>query len=60
MFACEEGLETTARLLVDKGADVNAKSKYGDTAFVNACKKRHDATACMLVSKLEDIDAKDL
>ena len=39
MKAAVDGHKETAAILIEKGADVNAKNKYGITALMNAAKR---------------------
>ena len=38
-LACEKGLEDVARLLIEKGAGVNAKTRKGYISLTLACSK---------------------
>jgi hypothetical protein len=49
----------TVRALVEKGADVNAKNKYDDTALIHAAYAGDTDTVAVLLEKGADVNAKD-
>ena len=46
------------RLLLEKGADVNAKDKYGETALISASLCGFTGTVRLLLDKGADVNAK--
>ncbi|RYP60841.1 hypothetical protein DL770_009919 [Monosporascus sp. CRB-9-2] len=58
-WAAGEGHELVVRLLVEKGADIEAKDGYGRTPLSWAAGNGHEAVVRMLVEKGADIEAKD-
>ncbi|KAI9854022.1 MAG: hypothetical protein M1813_001583 [Trichoglossum hirsutum] len=52
----EVGHEAMVRLLVEKGADVNAKDGHGNTALLWAAKCGHEATVRLLLEKEADTE----
>jgi xanthine/CO dehydrogenase XdhC/CoxF family maturation factor len=57
--ASRDGDETAARLLIDEGADINARDKDGWTALISASLNSHKAVAQLLIDKGADINARD-
>jgi ankyrin repeat protein len=57
--AAKEGNLKLVKELVSKGADVNAKDKYGRTPLHYAAKEGHLDVVKFLVSKGADVNAKD-
>jgi hypothetical protein len=55
--AAKRGREATVRLLVDRGADVNAKNNYRETVLHLAA--RREAVVRLLVDRGADVNAKD-
>jgi ankyrin repeat protein len=53
-LACLNGHITTAKLLLDKGAKINANNKKGETPLMSACRNRHTEIATLLLSKYYD------
>jgi hypothetical protein len=53
------GLEAVVRLLLEKGADVEAKDKDGWTALRWAARHGHDGVMRLLLEKGADVEAKD-
>ena len=57
--AAEEGDLKKGRKLLDKGADVNAKDEYGDTALIRASAEEGDLKKVRkLLDKGADVNAK--
>jgi len=52
-------MSEVAELLVERGADVNAKVPNGDTALIVACITEHSEVATMLVKRGRGVSAKD-
>ncbi|GKT91873.1 ankyrin repeat protein [Colletotrichum tofieldiae] len=46
-------------LLIEKGADIEAKDEDGQTPLFHACRFRNDAVARLLIEKGADIEVKD-
>ncbi|KAH0556854.1 hypothetical protein GP486_005358, partial [Trichoglossum hirsutum] len=61
-LAAENGHEAVVRLLIEKGADVNAEKTYrwneGETALHLAAENGHEAVARLLTKKGADANAK--
>ena len=56
-IACQNGHVDVARLLLDKGADVNRANKNGWTPLSIACSKGHvDAVRLLLDKKGAEVD----
>jgi ankyrin repeat protein len=51
MIAAEKGHTKIVQLLLEKGADVNAKNKYGETALMYAAENGHTETVQLLLEK---------
>ncbi|KFY83567.1 hypothetical protein V498_07971, partial [Pseudogymnoascus sp. VKM F-4517 (FW-2822)] len=58
-WAAENGHEAVAKLLLQKGADVDAKDVDGGTPLRRAAVYGHKAVAKLLLQKGADVDAKD-
>ena len=58
-WAAENGHEPLTRLLVDKGANVEAKDRYGRTPLSLAAETGHEAVVRLLVDMGAHIEAKD-
>ena len=58
-FAAREGRLEAARLLLDAGADVNAREANGISPLVMALTNRHTAVAALLLSRGADPNAAD-
>jgi ankyrin repeat protein len=58
-FAAREGRLEAARLLIDAGADVNAREANGITPLVMAITNRHTPVAALLLARGADPDAAD-
>lgn len=54
--ACLNGHVCTAKLLLDKGAKINANNKKGETPLMCACRNRHVEIATILLSQYYDKD----
>jgi len=59
MSASDGGHEDVARLLIDKGADVNAKDVHDLTSLMRASQDGHKGAATLLIEKGADVNAKD-
>ena len=57
-LAARHGHEAIARLLLDCGADIEAKNGHGGTALQLAAKNGHEATARLLLDCGADVEAK--
>jgi ankyrin repeat protein len=58
MYAAQNGHLETAKLLIDKGADVNAKD-YGMTALMYAAQNGHLEIANLLIDEGADVNAQE-
>jgi ankyrin repeat protein len=55
-FACDRGSLEVARLLIERGADLNVKDNfYNATALSWAMSKKHDAIVALLIEKGVDV-----
>ncbi|RYP70906.1 hypothetical protein DL771_005156 [Monosporascus sp. 5C6A] len=61
-YAAEQGHEAVARLLLDRGADVNAEDVNvdGETALILAAKQGHEAVARLLLDRGAEVNAKSI
>jgi len=59
IHAAEKGDTETVKMLLNKGADVNAKDKDGETALMYAAQKGHTEIVEILLINGADINAKD-
>ena len=59
MHAAWFGHIDVMRILIDKGADVNAKNKNGATALILAADKGNAEIVSFLIDKGADVNAKD-
>ena len=59
MWAATRGHEAVVRLLLEKGADIDAKDGDGMTAFMEAADQEHETIVRLLLEKGADINAKD-
>jgi ankyrin repeat protein len=57
--ACFNGKVAVISLLLEKGANVNAQSKYGSTPLDSACYNGYDAVVALLLENGADIHAKN-
>ena len=55
----EEGDTEEVKLLIEKGADVDAKDWKGRTALMGAALKGHTETVKLLIEKGADVNARD-
>ena len=55
-MACQKGHESTARLLLGKGATVDLAGKMGKTPLFMACQNGHESTARLLLGKGATVD----
>ena len=58
-YASAVGLETVVPLLLEKGADVDAKTRYGETALQVAAKNDHATVARLLLDRGAEVDSED-
>lgn len=58
-YASAVGLETVVPLLLEKGADVNAKTEDGKTALQIAAKNGHATVARILLDRGAEVDSED-
>ena len=58
--AGKTGDTATVKSSIEKGANVNAKDKLGQTALIVAAKNGHVETVQTLISQGADVDAQDL
>ena len=56
MWAANRGHETIVRLLLKKGAAINAINKYGETALIEAAKNGYETIVRLLLEKGADIN----
>jgi ankyrin repeat protein len=56
-WAAERGHEAVVRLLLEKGADVEAKTTFGETALPIAARGGHEAVVRLLLEKGADVEA---
>ncbi|KAM5364137.1 hypothetical protein ACJZ2D_011638 [Fusarium nematophilum] len=59
LCAAMNGREADVRLLLEKGADLEAEDGYGSTALSLAAYKGHEAVARMLLERGADLEARD-
>jgi len=59
MLASEKGNSAAVRLLIDNGANVNLRNKYGQTALIIAVKEKQSDAAGILVRSGADVKVKD-
>ena len=59
LAAARKGDPAQARTLLDKGADVNAKTRYGATPLSYACDRGNVELVKLLIEKGANLDAKD-
>jgi ankyrin repeat protein len=57
MWVAEFGHETVVRLLLEKGAGIEAKDKHGETALIKAAESGYEAVIQLLLEKGADIEA---
>ena len=57
--ACSRGRGSVAKVLIDNGADVNAKDRWGRTPLHYSLKKEDLDTAELLIAEGSDVNAKD-
>ena len=58
-MAAEHGQEAVVRLLLEKGANIDAKYEDGETALVAAAVGRHEAVVRLLLEKGADVKAQN-
>jgi hypothetical protein len=58
-WAAQRGHEAVVRLLLEKGADVEAKGRFRETALIGAARGGHEAVVRLLLEKGADVEAKD-
>jgi hypothetical protein len=59
LAAARKGDAAVVKSLLDKGADVNAKSPYGSTPLFFACDRGHVEVAKLLIERGADVNVKD-
>ena len=59
LAAARAGDATSVKALLDKGADVNAKFRYGTTALFKAAEKGHTEVVKLLLERGADANVKD-
>lgn len=59
-YASTVGLETVVPLLLEKGADVDAKTRSGETALHLAAKNGHADVARLLLDREAEVDSEDV
>ncbi len=57
--AARKGDAAAVKALLDKGVDVNAKTRYGATALSYACDKGHIEVIKLLIERGADVNSKD-
>ena len=57
--ACGQGHTATVQLLLEAGADVNARHRRGHTPLHWACEQRHPDVARLLLDAGADVNARD-
>lgn len=57
--AARKGDAAAVKALLDKGVDVNAKTRYGATALSYACDKGHVEVVKLLIERGGDVNSKD-
>jgi len=57
--AARKGDTAAVKTFLDKGVDVNAKTRYGATALSYACDKGHVEVAKLLIERGADVNVKD-
>lgn len=57
--AARKGDTAAVKSLLDKGVDVNAKTRYGATALSYACDKGHIEVVKLLIERGADVNSKD-
>jgi ankyrin repeat protein/uncharacterized protein DUF3471 len=57
--AARKGDTAAVKALLDKGVDVNAKTRYGATALSYACDKGHIEVVKLLIERGADVNSKD-
>jgi ankyrin repeat protein len=57
LWAAEEGHEAVVKLLLEKGAELEAKDSSGWTALIWAAEKGHEAVVKLLLKKGAKLEA---
>ena len=57
--AARKGDTAAVKALLDKGVDVNAKTRYGATGLSYACDKGHIDVVKLLIERGADVNSKD-
>jgi ankyrin repeat protein len=58
-WAAGNGHEMILRLLLEEGADINAKDNFGRTALYWVAENRHEAIVRLLLNHKADVNVKD-
>jgi ankyrin repeat protein len=60
MRAAGTGHDAVVTLLLNMGADADAKNNHGQTVLMGAAADRHEAVGKLLLEKGVDLNAKDI